>query len=73
MAVAVQSQGKAHYSVLGPLNKGCKKQLKNCFRWLQFDITRSPITDSDGNISLFQLLWKGTTDLLRQLLDKTFC
>ena len=23
----------------------------------------SPITDSDGNISLFQLLWKGTTDL----------
>ena len=23
-------------------------------------ITRSPITDSDGNISLFQLLWKGT-------------
>ena len=29
-------------------------------------ITRSPITDSDGNISLFQLLWKGTT-------DKTFC
>ena len=26
-------------------------------------ITRSPITDSDGNISLFQLLWKGTTDL----------
>ena len=22
-----------------------------------------PITDSDGNISLFQLLWKGTTDL----------
>ena len=26
-------------------------------------ITRSHITDSDGNISLFQLLWKGTTDL----------
>ena len=26
-------------------------------------ITRPPITDSDGNISLFQLLWKGTTDL----------
>ena len=23
----------------------------------------SPITDSDGNISLFQLFWKGTTDL----------
>ena len=29
-------------------------------------ITRSSIIDSDGNISLFQLLWKGTT-------DKTFC
>ena len=26
-------------------------------------ITRSPITDSDGNISLFQLSWKSTTDL----------
>ena len=23
----------------------------------------SPITDHDGNISLFQLLWKGTADL----------
>ena len=29
-------------------------------------ITKSPITDSDGNISLFHLLWKSTT-------DKTFC
>ena len=26
---------KAQYSALGPLNKGCNKQLKNCFRWLQ--------------------------------------
>ena len=26
-------------------------------------ITRSPITDPDGNIFLFQLLWEGTTDL----------
>ena len=25
-------------------------------------ITRSPITDSEGNTSLFQLLWKSTTD-----------
>ena len=26
-------------------------------------ITRSPVADPDGNIFLFQLLWKGTTDL----------
>ena len=26
-------------------------------------IMRSPITDPDGNIFLFQLLWKGTTEL----------
>ena len=122
MAGAVQSlQG----TILGtqtierPLNKGCNKQLRNCFRWPQLTvavekklagvhknsttllavcygrdccllfsipakdvasyrqssqvyiaysnekrtITRSPITDSDSNIYLFQLLWKGTTDL----------
>ena len=27
--------------------------------------TRSPVTDPDDNIFLFQLLWKGTTDLCR--------
>ena len=28
-------------------------------------ITRSPVTDPDGNLFLFQPLWKGTTDLCR--------
>ena len=34
---------KAQYSALRPLNKGCSKQLKNCFRWLQLTSQDPPL------------------------------
>ena len=62
------------FSILAKNVASCEQssQAYLAYSYEKRTITRSPITDSDGYISLFQLLWKGTTDILLKLTSGLF-
>ena len=60
-------------SALRPLNKGCNKQLRKCFRWLQLTSQDPQLQILTAHFSVSALVEGHNRLMLGQLLDKTFC